>query len=112
LFGCYNPTGSITFTLKYNGSTVYTDHVTVGSGTDVHDRGRDNPGATRCRAWGTVNGLVCVDCVLRRDGNNTPRPIRHQRLEQVMSTSASPDLVTTADPNGTVTLDDGWLARS
>src|SRR3954447_15161334 len=109
LSGGYNPTGTMTFTLKYNGSTVYTDHVTVGSGNGTYTTAAgDNPGGYTLPSSGTVTGSYVWTASYGGDGNNnTASDPGTSALEQVTVNPASPDVVTTADPNGTVTLGDG-----
>ena len=107
LSGGNNPTGTITFTLKYVGSTVYTDHVTVsGNGTYTTAAG-DNAGGYTLPTSGIVTGSYVWTATYSGDGNNnTANDPGTSDLEQVNVAPASPSIVTTANPNGTVTLDD------
>ena len=110
LSGGYNPTGSITFTLSYNGTPVYTDNVTVGSGNGTYTTAAgDNPGGYTLPADGsTVTGSYVWTATYHGDGNNdSASDPGTSALEKATVNPASPDLVTTADPHGTVTLDDG-----
>jgi uncharacterized repeat protein (TIGR01451 family) len=110
LAGGYNPTGSITFTLKYNGSTVYTDHVTVNSGNGTYSTNAsgDNPGGYTLPTNATVAGAYVWTASYSGDSNdNSASDPGTSALEQFNGAKAKPTLVTTASPNGTVTLNSG-----
>ncbi len=106
LSGGYHPTGTITFTLSYLGSPVYTDNVSVGSGNDTYTTAAgDNAGGYTLPSSGTVTGSYVWTATYNGDGNNsTASDPGTSDQEQVMVKKANPSLVTTADPNGSVTL--------
>ncbi len=101
LTGGYNPAGSITFTLKYNGVTVDTETATVtGNGTYSTPTGYTLPSS------GTVAGSYVWTATYGGDGNNnSASDPGTSSLEQVTVSKAGPSLVTTASPHGSVTLD-------
>ncbi len=98
LSGGYNETGTITFTLYYNGGTtpVDTETVTVnGNGTYTTPTGYTLP------ATGTVTGSYQWDASYSGDGNNnSASDNNNDQAEQVTVSPASPTLVTT--PSSTV----------
>jgi hypothetical protein len=100
LSGGYHPTGAITFTLFYNGSTtpVDTETVTVsGNGTYATPTGYSLPGT------GTVTGTYQWDASYSGDTNNASVSDNSAAAEQVTVTPVSPSLSTTPNPT-TVTL--------
>ena len=69
-----SPTGTITFTLTYNNSVVYTDHVTVtGDGTYSTAQG-DNPGGHTLPNTGTVVGTYQWAASYSGDSQQPPGP--------------------------------------
>jgi hypothetical protein len=107
LSGGFNPTGTITFTLVFNGSTVYTDVVTVnGNGVYTTAQG-NNPGGYVTPSNTTVTGTYQWNAVYSGDVNNNPFSDINADNEQVHVRPTSPpneSLLTTANPTGTVTL--------
>ncbi len=101
LSGGYNETGTIIFTLYYNGGTTPVDSETVtvnGNGTYTTPTGYTLP------TTGTVTGSYQWDATYSGDGNNNPASDNNDPAEQVTVNPASPTLVTT--PSSTiVTLD-------
>ena len=96
----FNPTGTITFTLYYNGGStpVHTETVTVtGNGTYTTPTGYTLP------TTGTVTGTYQWDASYSGDGNNSPVSDNNSTNEQVTVSAASPTVVTTASP-ASVTL--------
>ena len=107
LAGGYHPTGTITFTLKYNGTTVYTDHVIVSGNSTYSTSAGDEPGGYQLPAAGTVTGSYVWTAVYSGDANNdSATDPGTSPAEQVTVNKAGPSVVTTATPHGTVTLDD------
>ena len=95
----YNETGTITFTLYYNGgsSPVDTETVTVsGNGTYTTPTGYTLPTS------GTVTGTYQWDASYSGDSNNNPVSDNNNANEQVTVSPASPSLSTT--PGGTVVI--------
>ena len=108
LSGGSSPTGTITFTLTYNGAVVYTDHVTVnGDGTYSTAQG-DNPGGYTLPNTGTVMGTYQWAASYSGDSNNPPAQDQGGTSEQVTVSPASPSITTTPDPTsatlGTTTV--------
>ena len=100
LSGGHSPTGTITFTLVYNGSTVDTETVSVsGNGTYTTPTGYTLPTS------GTVTGTYQWNAAYSGDSNNNTVSENNDASERVTVNKAGPSLVTTASPNGTVTLD-------
>jgi uncharacterized repeat protein (TIGR01451 family) len=100
LSGGYHPTGTITFTLFYNGGTtpVDTETVTVsGNGTYTTPTGFKLP------TTGTVTGTYQWDASFSGDGNNNTVSDSNNPAEKVTVSAASPTLTTTPSPT-TVTL--------
>src|SRR5262249_20410130 len=102
----FRPTGTITFTLFYNGGTtpVDTETVTVnGNGTYTTPTGFTLP------TTGTVTGTYQWDATYNGDGNNKTVSDNNAAGEQVTVSSATPAISTTAMPsqgNLGVTLQD------
>jgi hypothetical protein len=107
LSGGVSPTGSITFTLKFGGSTVDTETVTVsGNGTYCTPTGYTLPSS------GTVTGSYDWTASYTGDTNNKPSSDPGTSAqEQVTVNKANPSLVTTANPNGDVTLSSGLTLK-
>ena len=100
LAGGAHPTGSITFTLVYKGATVDTETVPVsGNGTYTTPTGYTLPSSV------TVTGTYQWNASYTGDPNNNSVSENNDRSERAAVNSACPALVTTASPNGTVTLD-------
>ncbi len=100
LAGGYFETGTITFTLFYNGgsSPVDTETVTVsGNGTYTTPTGFTLP------SMGTVTGTYQWDATYSGDTNNKPASDTNASNEQVMVSPASPSITTTPSAT-TVTL--------
>src|SRR5262249_22762946 len=98
LSGGYNPTGTITFTLVYNGSTVDTETVTVsGNGSYTTPNGFTLP------ISGTVTGTYQWNAVYNGDGNNNTTSENNNTAERVVVNPATPAIVTTPSVT-TVTL--------
>ena len=105
LSGGSSPTGSITFTLVYQGSTVDTETVSVsGNGTYSTPTGYTLPTS------GTVTGTYQWNASYSGDGNNNAASETNDPLERVTVGPASPSVVTHAsDPAtlpGSVTFSD------
>src|SRR5262249_61915498 len=102
----YNPTGTITFTLKHGATTAYSAVVTVnGTGTSATASG-NTPGGFTLPTSGTVTGSYVWTAAYSGDGNNnTASDPGTSDLEQVTVNPASPTVVTIARPTWTVTLD-------
>jgi uncharacterized repeat protein (TIGR01451 family) len=100
LSGGHSPTGTVTFTLVYNGSTLDTETVSVsGNGTYATSTGYTLP------TLGTVTGTYQWNATYSGDSNNNSVSENNDVSERVTVTKASPTVVTTASPHGTVTLD-------
>ena len=100
LTGGASPTGSITFTLFYNGGTAPIDTETVsvsGNGTYV------TPNGFRIPTSGTVTGTYQWDASYSGDSNNNPASDNNNPYERAFVSSASPILSTTPSPTS-VTL--------
>ena len=100
LEGSLNPTGTITFTLFYNGGStpVDTEMVTVvGDGAYVTPTGFTLPTS------GTVTGTYQWDATYSGDANNNPASDNDPTTERVTVIAASPTLTTAPNPT-TVTL--------
>ena len=96
----YNPTGTITFTLYYNGGSTPVDAETVtviGNGTYTTPTGFPLP------STGTVTGTYQWDATYNGDGNNNAATDTGSAAEQVTVSAASPTIGTIPDPT-TVTL--------
>jgi uncharacterized repeat protein (TIGR01451 family) len=107
LSGGSNPTGSITFTLVYKGSTVDTETVPVsGKGTYTTPVGYTLPGNA------TVTGTYQWNASYTGDANNAAASEINSESERVTVGPASPAIVTTPDPKSatldgsTITLND------
>jgi hypothetical protein len=109
----YNPTGTITFTLAYNGTTVYTDVVTIGvnsggvTGNGTYDTSMGNhPGGYTLPTNQAVTGAYVWKAVysdtLSPPNNTTASDPGTSALEQVTVNPATPSVVTTANPTGTI----------
>jgi hypothetical protein len=93
LAGGSGPTGTITFTLYYDGGTTPVDTETVsvnGNGTYSTPTGYTLP------TTGTVTGTYQWDAAYSGDPNNNPVSEIGNAAEQVVVSSASPTLTTTA----------------
>ena len=101
LSGGSNPTGTITFTLVYKGTTVDTETVTV-SGNNTYS----TPIGYTLPSSGTVTGTYQWNATYSGDGNNTAVSENNAAAEQVIVNPASPTIVTTPSPKS-VTLDNG-----
>jgi hypothetical protein len=100
LSGGYFPTGSLTFTLSYNGNTVDTETVTVnGNGTYNTPTGYTLPTDT------AVTGQYTWHAVYSGDGNNNGAVDQGGPQESVLVNPAHPTIVTT--PGGTVVIGTG-----
>ncbi len=100
LAGGFNPTGTITFTLFYNGGStpVDTEMVTVsGNGTYT------TPTGYRLPTTGTVTGTYQWDASYSGDTNNNAVSDNNAANEQVTVSPASPTIATTPSPTS-VTL--------
>jgi hypothetical protein len=98
--GAFNPTGTLTFTLFFNGGTTPLDTETVtinGNGTYTTPTGFALSGS------GAVAGTYQWDTSYTGDGNNRPVTDNNSSNEQVTVSPASPTLTTTPSPT-TVTL--------
>jgi hypothetical protein len=96
LAGGFSPTGTITFTLFYNGGStpVDTETVTVnGNGTYMTPTGFTLPGT------GTVTGTYQWDASYSGDGNNIAVSDNNDPTEQVTVIAATPAIITTPTPN-------------
>jgi uncharacterized repeat protein (TIGR01451 family) len=96
----FNPTGTITFTLFFNGGTTPIDTETVavnGNGTYTTPTGFPLPGT------GTVAGTYQWDATYNGDGNNTAVSDNNAANEQVILSPVTPTLSGTPNP-ATVTL--------
>src|SRR4029077_8614483 len=97
LSGGSSPTGSITFTLVYKGSTVDTETVTVsGNGTFSTPTGFTLPTS------GTVTGTYQWNATYTGDANNAPASELNDPSERVTVNPASPTVVTTASAPATL----------
>ena len=96
----YHPTGTITFTLVApGGGTVDTETVAVnGDGVYTTPTGFTLP------STGTVIGTYQWDATYSGNGNNDAANDNGDADEQVTVRAASPAIVTTANPTGTITL--------
>ena len=95
----YHPTGTITFTLVYNNTTVDTEIVTV-SGNGIYT----TPTGFTLPTTGTATGTYQWDASYSGDANNIVASDNGNPDERVTVSSASPTIVTTADPTGTIIL--------
>ena len=105
LSGGSSPTGSITFTLVYKGSTVDTETVSVaGNGTYTTPTGFTLPTS------GTVTGTYQWNATYSGDSNNASVSENNDPSERVTVNPASPTVVTTASAPvklpGSVTFSD------
>jgi uncharacterized repeat protein (TIGR01451 family) len=97
LSGGSSPTGSITFTLVYKGSTVDTETVSVsGNGTYSTPTGYTLPTS------GTVTGTYQWNASYTGDSNNSSASETNDPLERVAVSPASPSVVTTASAPATL----------
>ncbi len=97
-----NPTGTITFTLVYNTTTVDTETVQVnGNGAYATPTGFTLPSS------GTATGTYQWDAIYSGDGNNNAASDDNAVAEQVTVSAASPTITTT--PNPTTDLVGGTL---
>ena len=100
LSGGNSPTGTITFTLVYNSTTVDTETVTVtGNGTYSTPTGYTLP------TTGTVTGTYQWNAAYSGDVNNNAAIENNDPSEAVVVSAANPNISTT--PAGTVTVGDG-----
>src|SRR5262249_10311060 len=91
--GGFNPTGTITFTLFFNGLLKDTETVTVnGNGTYTTPTGFTLP------TTGTVTGTYQLDATYNGDSNNHSVSDINATNEQVVVSPASPTLVMTPNP--------------
>ncbi len=100
LAGGFHPTGTITFTLFFNGNSTPVDTETVavnGNGTYTTPTGFSLPGA------GAVIGAYQWNTSYSGDANNITASDLNNVNEQVMVSAANPTLSTTPSP-ATVTL--------
>ncbi len=94
LAGGFNPTGTITFTLVYNNTTVDTETVIVnGNGTYTTPTGFTLP------TTGTAIGAYQWNATYSGDSDNTPLSDVNDPTERVTVSAASPTLTTTPSPN-------------
>ncbi|OAI45750.1 hypothetical protein AYO44_12490, partial [Planctomycetaceae bacterium SCGC AG-212-F19] len=90
LSGSYHSTGTITFTLVYNGNTVDTETVTVsGNGSYTTSTGYTLP------TTGTVTGTYQWNATYNGDPNNSTASDNNAANEQVTVSAASPGITTT-----------------
>ena len=94
--GGYHPTGTITFTLVYNGGSRWTRRRSRSTATAPTRR---RP-ASRCRPH--VTGTYQWNATYSGDGNNNPASDNNAANEQVTVSAASPTITTT--PSRTVML--------
>ena len=97
LSGGTSPTGSISFTLVYKGSTVDTETVSV-SGNGIYS----TPTGYMLASSGAVTGSYQWNATYSGDGNNGSVSENNAPAERVTVNPASPTVVTTA--SGPVTL--------
>jgi hypothetical protein len=101
LLGGYHPTGSITFTLFYNGGTTPVDTETVAvNGNGIYT----TPTGFTLPTTGTVTGTYQWNATYTGDGNNNATSDNGATNEQVTVSAASPTLTTAPNPI-IVTLD-------
>ena len=93
LAGGFSPTGTITFTLTLNGSTVYTDAVTVSGNATYDTSTGTNPGGYLPTATGTYQWVASYS----GDPNNN-KVASASGSEPVVVDPASPTITTTAGP--------------
>jgi uncharacterized repeat protein (TIGR01451 family) len=104
LSGGYFPTGTLTFTLTGPGGFSFTDDVTVnGNGTYTTSQG-NNPGGFTLPATGMVAGTYTWTVHYSGDDNNNAANDNGVLIEQTVVHPATPEVVTTADPTGTIQL--------
>src|SRR5205823_6164938 len=100
LEGGYHPTGTITFMLHYGASVVDTETVTV-SGNGVYS----TPTGFTLPTTGTVTGFYIWTASYGGDTNNNgASDSGESAAERLTVNPANPTLVTTANPNGTITV--------
>jgi uncharacterized repeat protein (TIGR01451 family) len=104
----FNPTGTITFTLLFNGTQVHTETVTVsGNGEYTTPTGFPLPNSA------TGAGTYQWTASYSGDGNNTAVSDSDPAVEQTTVVAASPELVTTPIPNtlaqGVTLTDEAFL---
>ena len=110
LAGGSDPTGTITFTLFYNGgpNPVDTETVSVANGNGTYT----TPTGFTLPTSGTVTGLYQWDATYSGDGNNNIGSDNNAVVEQVVVNTASPTLTTTTGEdvsNTLITLSDSAL---
>ena len=98
----YFPTGTITFTLTYNGSVVYTDHVAANGNGTYSTAAGDHPGGYSLSSTGTVVGTYQWNASYSGDANDSTANDQGGTSEQATVNPASPTIVTT--PGGTVSM--------
>ena len=96
LEGSVNPTGTITFTLFYNGGSTPVDTETV---TVVGDGAYVTPTGFTLPSSGTVTGTYQWDAAYSGDSNNNAASDQGGITEQVTVSPARPSLSTTPSPN-------------
>jgi uncharacterized repeat protein (TIGR01451 family) len=96
LAGGSNPTGSIVFTLFYNGGTTPVDTETVGV---TGNRTYTTPTGYTLPTSGTVTGIYQWDATYSGDNNNNPVSDDNAANEQVTVSAASPGISTTPNPS-------------
>src|SRR5581483_11918335 len=110
LAGGSDPTGTITFTLFYNGgpNPVDTETVSVANGNGTYT----TPTGFTLPTSGTVTGSYQWDATYSGDGNNNIGSDNNAVVEQVVVNTASPTLTTTTGEdvsNTLITLSDSAL---
>jgi len=109
--GFYYPTGTVTFTLyDPHGTLVYTDTITLTGVSNASSlifntaTAGNNPGGYTLPTTGVkVTGTYQWDAnYVSGDGNNTNTGENDNVNEQVSVTPASPMVITTANPTGTI----------
>ncbi len=99
LEGGFNPTGNITFELFRGSTLVHTEIVAVsGNGAYTTPTGFTLP------ASGTATGRYQWDARYSGDANNHLASDNDAADEQVVVSAASPTVITTASPTGTILL--------
>jgi hypothetical protein len=98
LSGGYNATGTLLFTLKQGSTTVFTQTDTVAGNGTYTTAGFTLP------TTGTATGTYTWTVAYSGDANNNAANDQGGSAEQVTVTNASPTVMTTANPTGTITL--------
>ncbi len=98
LTGGYYPNGTITFTLTYNSTVIYTDHVTVGGDNTYSTSQGDHAGGYALPSTVTVVGTYQWAASYSGDANNLTAHDQGGTSEQVTVSPARPTLVTTPNP--------------